>query len=131
MVATSTYPSHNFQLVVIPPHGFVCSLPRHLGCLEKRTLLRIEQWFLQNLHCFIKFWKLLEKHFFLDKMCPLSQILLSTNQERRKFKHAYICFANPLEPCIEFWAKFRYQLIKKGENLNMHIYVLLPYLNLV
>jgi hypothetical protein len=32
--------------------------------------------------------------------------------------------------CV-LWAKFCYQLIKKGKKLNMHIYVFIPYLNLV
>lgn len=51
---------------------------------------------------FTLFYKFLEILFFSNKMCPLSQILLSTNQERKKIKHAYICFATLLEPCIEF-----------------------------
>ncbi len=51
---------------------------------------------------FTLFYKFLEILFLSNKMCPLSQILLSTNQERKKIKHAYICFATLLEPCIEF-----------------------------
>jgi len=102
MVATSAYPSHNFQLVVIPPHGFVCSLPRHFGNLEEKTIVRYIAMIFAKFTLFSKFLETLGKCFSSNKMCPSSQILLSTNQERKIFKHAYICFATLLEACIEF-----------------------------
>jgi len=66
-----------------------------LAIWKKKKVVKCIATIFAKFTLFYKFWKFLEFVFFSNTMCPLSQILLSTNQERKKFKHAIYMFCYP------------------------------------